>query len=341
MRVVGSEPRVFAFYLLPDFTLLAFSSAVEALRLANTALGYEAYAWRVVSSDGGKVRASCGVSLDVDHSIAAERQLLNGQQRPSVAVVCGGKQPEHYVDRAAEAWVRECRNRAISVAGLCTGSRILAKAGLLNDKRCAIHWETQPGFAERFQDADVGLGIYEIDRNVYTCAGGAAALDMMIHIIGRDHDDSVVNGICELALIDRVRRPGDRQRIPFAKQLGVQDPILMKLVEQMVRNLTDRVDMEQLVDLSGRSRRQIERLFRNKLGCSPARYYLKLRLERAQLLLLQTTIPVVEVAIACGFVAGSHFAKCYREEFGCAPLETRSCGMRTPVVYAEPLAVAA
>lgn len=341
MRLVSAEQRLFAFYLVPEFTMLAFSSAVEALRLANAVVGYEAYSWRVVSSDGAKVRASCGLALEADNSVAVERQHLTSRLRPSVSVICGGKHVERHIDRAADAWLRECRNRGVAVAGLCTGAHVLAKAGLLDERKCAIHWENQPGFAERFGAANASSGIYEVDGNIYTCAGGTASFDMMLHIIGRDFDESVVSGICELALVDRVRDPGERQRLPFAQRIGVRDPIVLKLVEKMEKSLTEPMQVEELTASIGLSRRQVERLFRNELRCSPARYYLKLRLERAQLLLVQSTMPVVEVAIACGFVSASHFSKCYRETFGCSPQEARGRIMRMPATRSAACASAA
>lgn len=341
MNVVSAEQRLFAFYLVPDFTMIAFSSAIDTLRLANAVVGYEAYSWRVVSSDGTTVRASCGLTLEADNSVAVERQHLNGRLRPSVSVICGGKHVERYADRAAEAWLRECRNRGVAVASLCTGAHVLARAGLLDDRKCAIHWENQPGFIERFPAVNVSTGIYEVDGNIYTCAGGTASFDMMLRIIGRDFGEEVVSGICELALIDRVRDPGERQRLPFAQRVGVQDPTVMKLVEKMEKSLTEPMQVEELTASIGLSRRQVERLFRNELRCSPARYYLKLRLERARLLLVQTSIPVVEVAIACGFVSASHFSKCYREAFRCSPQETRGRAAKTPDARAVACATAA
>ena len=88
----GTDPgqRLFSFYLVPEFTLLAFSSAIEALRLANAALGFEAYRWRSVSEDGRGARSSCGLDLSTHASLAEERALLAGRSRPSMAVVCGG-----------------------------------------------------------------------------------------------------------------------------------------------------------------------------------------------------------------------------------------------------------
>ncbi|YCI06823.1 GlxA family transcriptional regulator (plasmid) [Ensifer sp. D2-11] len=341
MKVVSAEQRLFAFYLVPDFTMLAFSSALDALRLANAVVGYEAYSWRVVTSDGAKVRASCGLTLEADSSVAAERQHLNGRLRPSISVVCGGKHIERHCDRGADAWLRECRNRGVAVAGLCTGAYVLARAGLLDERKCAMHWENQPGFTERFPAVNVSTGIYEVDGSIYTCAGGAASFDMMLHIIERDFDEDVVSGICGLALVDRVRNPGERQRLPFARRVGVQDPTVMKLVEKMEKSLTEPMQVEELTASIGLSRRQIERLFRTELRCSPARYYLKLRLERAQLLLAQSTIPVVEVAIACGFVSASHFSKCYREMFGCSPQEARGRSMKAPAARSDACAPAA
>lgn len=324
MRTPSAEPRLFVFYLVPDFTMMAFSSAVEALRMANAVLGYDAYDWRVATADGGKVRASCGLTLEADSSVAAERQHLSTLQRPSMALVCGGKHIHRHVDRAAEAWFRECRHRGVALGSMCTGTHILARAGLLNEKKCAIHWENIPGFVEQFRGASVNTGIYEVDGNIFTCAGGATSFDMILHIVRHDVGEDIVGSICELALVDRVRGPGERQRLPFAQRVGVQDQTVLMLVEKMERSLTEPMQIDELTASVGLSRRQIERIFRTELRCSPARYYLKLRLERAQHLLVQTSIPVVEVAIACGFVSASHFSKCYRETYGCSPQETRN-----------------
>lgn len=316
--------RLFVFYLVPEFTMLAFSSAVEVLRLANAALGYEAYAWRLTSADGGKVRASCGLAVETDGPIALERLNLAGGRCPHMAVVCSGQHVERHPDRAADAWLRECRQRRVAVASLCTGAHVLARAGLLDDRKCAIHWEDFPGFAERFSDARVNMSIYEIDGDIHSCAGGTAAFDMMLHIVRRDFGEAVAAGVCELALVDHTRDPGERQRVPFAQRVGTRHPVVLRLVQKMEDTLTEPLRMDELAAGMGLTRRQIERLFRSELHCSPARYYVKLRLERARLLLMQTSIPVVEVAVASGFVSASHFSKCYREAYGCSPQETRA-----------------
>ncbi|WEX11422.1 GlxA family transcriptional regulator [Chelativorans sp. AA-79] len=323
MRDERQLKRSLVFFLVPDFTMIAFATALEPLRSANRMLGYEAYRWRLASADGNPVRASNGVELTVHTSLAEERQKMIGSDRPTMVIVCSGLDVESYGNRSAFAWLREEYNRGVALGGLCTGAHILAAAGLLADKRCAIHWENLPGFAEAFPKVNVFADLFEIDSNIYTCAGGTAAMDMMFRLIGEDFDDGLVNRVCEQMLTDRVRSPSDRQRLPLRARLGVQNSKVLTIIELMEANLAEPLSLVEIAAAVGLSRRQIERLFRQEMGRSPARYYLEIRLDRARHLLIQSTMPVVEVAVACGFVSASHFSKCYREVYARSPQQER------------------
>ena len=319
----GAIKRSIVFFLVPDFTMIAFATALDPLRSANRMLGYEAYQWRLASLDGNPVRASNGVACAVDTSLEMERRKMAGQERPSMVIVCSGIDVEKQVNRTVSAWLREEYNRGVALGGLCTGAHILASAGLLSNKRCAIHWENLPGFAEAFPKANVYADLFEVDSNIYTCAGGTAALDMMLKLIGEDFDDGLVNRVCEQVLTDRVRSPTDRQRLPLRARLGVQNSKVLTIIELMEANLAEPLSLVEIADHVGLSRRQIERLFRQEMGRSPARYYLEIRLDRARHLLIQSSLPVVEVAVACGFVSASHFSKCYRELYARSPQQER------------------
>ncbi|CAH2403168.1 HTH-type transcriptional regulator CdhR [Mesorhizobium ventifaucium] len=324
MNVVNHQiRRSFVFFLVPDFTMIAFATALDPLRSANRMLGYEAYRWRLASIDGKPVRASNGVECAVNTSLEDERKKMSGPERPNMAVVCSGINVERYQNRSAFAWLREEYNRGVALGGLCTGAHILAAAGLLSNKRCAIHWENLPGFSEAFPKANVFADLFEIDQNIYTCAGGTAALDMMLKLIGDDFDDNLVNRVCEQVLTDRVRSPTDRQRLPLRARLGVQNSKVLTIIELMEANLSEPLSLIEIADHVDLSRRQIERLFRTEMGRSPARYYLEIRLDRARHLLIQSSLPVVEVAVACGFVSASHFSKCYRELYARSPQQER------------------
>ncbi len=323
MNGKNAVKRSIVFFLVPDFSMIAFATAIEPLRLANRMLGFESYKWRLASLDGKPVSASNGVECAVTSSLDDERRMLMGADKPTMIFVCSGVNVEKFNNKSVFAFLREEYNRGVSVGGLCTGAHILAAAGLLSGKRCAIHWENLPGFSEAFPKANVFADLFEVDANIYTCAGGTAALDMMVKLIGDDHDDNLVNRICEQALTDRVRNPQDRQRLPLRARLGVQNSKVLSIIELMEGHLSEPLSLIDIADDVDLSRRQIERLFRHEMGRSPARYYLEIRLDRARHLLIQSSLPVVEVAVACGFVSASHFSKCYREIYGRSPQQER------------------
>lgn len=317
------RPASYVFYLDDDFQLIAFSSAIDVLRLANEALGYSAYEWRVASRDGSSVRSSSGVEVSVGSDLASERKKITYSERPKMVVVCAGRTLEGSSDRPLEAWLRECRLRRIAVGALGSGSYVLASAGLLETKRCAIHWEKLPGFSERFSTTSPSHTIFQEDDDIWTCPGGMAALHMMLQIIGADFGEEIVSRICQLTLVERAREPMERQRVPLARGLGRVNKTVVTLVEQMELNLAEPLLIDDLAQQVRLSRRQVERLFTNYLGCSPVRYYLKLRLERAKLLVTQSNIPIIDIAMSCGFVSASHFSKCYRDANGVSPQQAR------------------
>ncbi|MER9684073.1 GlxA family transcriptional regulator [Mesorhizobium sp. M0184] len=316
--------RLFSFYLAPGFSLQAFSSAVEALRLANEVLESEVYAWRIVSDDGHPARSSCGLTISVDTSLKDERSFIGKMGLfPSVAVVCGGSHPPT-VNRTVHGWLRECRARKLSLAGIASGVFSIAQTGLADGRKCAVHWEQYPAFVEQFPNVAAVQSAFEIDDETYSCSGGDAAFDMFVQFVIEDCDSLVASRVCEKAVAMRVRQPGDRQRLPLHAGAAIQHDGLLRIIEQMEMHLDEPVALKDVAASSCLSRRQIERIFSQKIGRSPARYYLDMRLERAHLLILNSQLPIVEIAMACGFVSASHFSKAYRDSYGMTPREARS-----------------
>lgn len=315
--------KQFAFLALPNFSMIAFTTAIEPLRIANRFLPEAPYSWKILSADGKPVRASNNLEISVDGSLDDIVGLSSLEDRPDMVVICSGLDVEQLETKHTKASIRKLYRTGSNIAGLCTAAWVLADAGLLDGKKCAIHWENLPGFVEKFPNADVHADLFEVDGRLYTCAGGTAALDMMLFIISQAHEESVINRICEQCLTDRVRSATDRQRLPLRARLGVQNAKLLSIIELMEANISEPLALTDLAEDSNLSRRQIERLFRQNLGRSPARYYSELRLDRAKHLLLQSNLPIVDVAIASGFVSASHFSKCYRDQFGRPPQAER------------------
>jgi transcriptional regulator GlxA family with amidase domain len=147
---------------------------------------------------------------------------------------------------------------------------------------------------------------------------------MMIHAISRDFSDKLAIGVAEQMLHSFVRQPHDAQRMSIQHRTGISNAKLLAVIAYMEAYLESPVSLAELASSVQLSVRQLERLFRKHLGTKPTRYYLELRLRRAQLLLRQTTMPIVQVAVASGFASASHFARCYREMFNRAPRAERS-----------------
>ncbi len=316
----GSAPRAlpqrFGFVLVPQLTQIALVGAVETLRLANRVSGRTLYAWTLLSIDGSPVQASNGLE------IAAHGDLSVGDGLDAI-VVCGGLDPAVVNERRLLAWLRTESRRGRDIGSICNGSLTLAKAGLLDGYRCTIHWENLAGFVEAYPEIEVSTELYEIDRSRFTCAGGTAAIDLMLNLIARQHGHELAAKVADHCLHERIRDSHDHQRMSLPARLGVRHPKLLAIIKLMEENLEEPMSRSSLAEHAGLSARQLERLFRKYLNRSPARYYLELRLNRARLLLLQTDMSVIDVALACGFVSASHFSKCYRDFFGHTPRRER------------------
>ena len=303
------------FLLIPKFSMIAFSSAIEALRLANRAVGRTVYEWRLVSKNGTPVEASNGLALNVDASL---RDVLQEHVDPAatrMVILCSGVEVEHFHDAGVSSWLRRMHSRGVSIGGLCTGAWLLAEAGLLEDRRCAIHWEMIPSFSERFPGVDVRSSLFEVHDDIFTSAGGTVALDMMLYFISLRFGPAMAEKVCDICLMDRIRPAHDRQRLPIGARLGIQNPRLLSIIEIMEANIAEPISLAEIAQVTSISRRHIERLFRHHMGRSPARYYLEVRLERARRLLRHSNLPIIEVAVASGFLSASHFSKRYREYY--------------------------
>ena len=324
----GTRPREIVFALVPDYSFIAFSSAVEPLRMANRMRGEQLYRWRIVSVGGAPVASSSGLSVQIDGD-------LGSVENADLVIVCAGEHVQRHVDKTCLAWLRRLAQRRIPLGAICTGAYLLARADLLGGYRCTIHWENLASLREEHPDITVTSELFEIDRDRYTCSGGVAPLDMMLNLIQAEHGSPLAVAISEEFICERIRGRNDRQRVPLKHHLGTSQPKLVEAISLMEANIEEPMSLDELSRHVGLSRRQLERLFQKHVRCVPTRYYLELRLARARQLLLQTTRPIVDIAFACGFVSAPHFSKCYRDRYGVPPREERRLGRPPAGVTAE------
>jgi transcriptional regulator GlxA family with amidase domain len=321
---MNAEPETFGFLLAPKFSMMAFVSALEPLRVANRLAQKELYRWEIVSRDGAPVPASNDLSLVADHAID---QPGNHSGKFAGVVVCASFEPEAQYDKRIGQWLKSLDRAGVALGSIDTGSFFLAWAGLLDGYRATTHWESLDSFAEQFPRIDVGSGLFIIDRSRFTCAGGTAALDMMLHLIRLRHGHQLAAAVSEQFIHAKIREPQEQQRMDAGQRQGVSRPGLARAIEMMESHLEETVGIDELCEAAGVSRRQLERLFHRHFRVSPQRYYLDLRLQRARALLRYADLAVVEIAVACGFGSAAHFSRSYHAWAGKPPTADRP---RTP-----------
>jgi transcriptional regulator GlxA family with amidase domain len=322
----GTAPQThrYVFLTLPNYTMIALASAVDALRMANRVTRCEAYSWCLATLDGKPAAASNGLSM-------APTLALDATGPADIVFVVGGIQVEKAVTPALLAALRRLAQKRVALGALCTGGYALAKAGLLDKYKAVIHWENMSALREEFPRVEFSDQLFAIDRDRYTCTGGVAPLDLMLHIIQEHLGRGIAPLISEQFILDRIRNDQDRQHIPLQARVGLYHENLIEAAALMEANIEEPLSLDEIAALVGVSRRQIERLFKRYVGQVPTKYYLDMRLRRARELLLQTAMSIMEIAVACGFQSPPHFSKCYRSLFGHTPSAERQ-GSRMPAL---------
>lgn len=313
-----ARPMRIAYLLIPQFSMMSFSAALEPLRSANRLSGRQLFEWTLVSVEGDQVAASNGILI----AVACRLEDLKDTD---LLVVCAGLEPGQFPPgHGLHHHLRRLARHGALVGGISTGAFILAEAGLLAGRCCTVHWEYADGFRSRHPSITLSCDLYVIDRDVFSCSGGTAALDLMLHFVAQAAGAAIAAAVAEQFIHPHIRRRDDHQRLATHARYGVVSPKLTQIIRLMEEALENPADIAALAGRVGLSTRQVERLFQEQLGLPPKAFYLKLRLVQAQGLLRQTIEPILAVAVQCGFASTSHFSHAYKRVFGIAPTRERA-----------------
>jgi len=301
--------------ILAQFSMMALAGASEPLRAANRLAGRQLYEWTLLSESGGMVSSSSGFEI----------QTLPIDQAPDFdrVFVLASLDIEHQKPPKMLRFLQRVAGRGKTVGAFSTGTFILARAGLLEGKRCTLHWESIGQFCEEFPNIEVTKELYVNHGNRWTCAGGTAAIDLMLAQVALDFGNQLAASIAEQFLHARIRAPEEHQRMSIQWRFGVHDRRLTAAIAFMENNLENVVGIESIADRCNLSHRQLERLWHQHFGMTPKKFYLELRLNEARRLLRESTQPIASIAYSCGFVSASHLGAAYRRIWGCTPGEER------------------
>ena len=277
------------FLLQEHFSLPAFTQALDVLVTANL-IDRGLFVTRTFSLDGQAVTSDLGIVICPDAELTgkdlSELDLL---------VICAGLRTPLRPIPVLRQLLRTAADKQVALAGLWSGAWFIGQAGLLDGYRCAIHPEHRAALAEIARHSQVTSESFVVDRERLTAASPTGAFHMVLEWIGTLHGHDLAEGIVGILAFEESRY----KRVKPTLHAKMSEP-LRTVINLMSANIEEPLSTDQLAAYSGRSRRQIERLFQQQLGTTPARYYLELRITEGRRLLQHSDLPVLDVSVACG-----------------------------------------
>jgi transcriptional regulator GlxA family with amidase domain len=312
-----NQPRLqIGFLLTPRFTLSAFATFVDVLRLAaDDGDGSRPIRcrWRVLSADMAPVQSSCGMRIE------PEERLGDPGRFDYIITVGGlidggpGLSPEQ------AAFLRRAAMGRVALGGLCTGVFAMARIGLMDGYRCCVSWFHHQDFLAEFERMrPVSDQIFVVDRDRISCSGGVSAAHLAAFLIDRHLGRAAARKALSILMIDEPMA-GDRPQPGLPLELNARDPLVRRALLAMQQNLHAPLPIARIARDLGVGRRKLERHFNADLGIPPADASIRIRLAQARMLLARTDRTVTRIAEETGFCDASHLIRVFRETEGTTP----------------------
>ena len=316
----GDEPDIkVAFVLSPQFTLLPFAGFIDAMRHSadDGDRSRQIFCrWECIAATADPVQASCGVSVLPWRTFAE----VGGFDFDYVVIVGGllSSFDEHHAETFD--FLRDAHAAGVSIVGLCTGSFVMAEAGLMENRRCAVHVHHRNQLLERYPTVvPVTNEMYVFDHGLITCPGGTAAIDLAVEILtnhcGRSRG---TKGLAAL-VVDEHRAAHDVGRMPFDDLAECGDWRVETAIRIMRRDLSTPQSISDLAATIGSTIRQLDRAFARHAKAPPLKVWRSMRLQHARWRLMNSTRTITQIAHECGFADSAHFSRWFKRDFGESP----------------------
>lgn len=304
----------------PDVELLDVACVSDTFDAANRLRADPQYSIEFTTPGARSVTSCSGLVLAGQHALEKTTGPLD------TLVVAGGLGHERAAEDAVlVAHVRRLARESRRVSSVCSGTSVLAAAGLLDGRRCTTHWVVAKSLAQRYPRLEVDpKPLYIKDGNVYTAAGVTSGLDLSLAFVEEDNGPELARQVAR-ALVTYLQRPGNQAQV----SMYVQDPapensVVRKLVTHIAANLDDDLGTAALADRAGVSERHLTRLFLDHIGRPPAKYVRETRTEAAARLLTATPLPLTAIARRCGFGSAETLRQAFVGQYGIPPSRYRN-----------------
>ncbi|MQA84453.1 MAG: helix-turn-helix domain-containing protein [Streptosporangiales bacterium] len=274
------------------------------------------YEFRLCTVEPGPTRVARGFQVETPYR-AADLVAADTVIVPACANVHDAPPP------ALLDAVRAARARGARIAAICSGTFVLAAAGLLDGRRATTHWMHAAELARRYPEVTVDPGVlYAEDGGIFTSAGTAAGLDLYLELMRRDHGTAVANALARRIVIPPHRDGGQAQYVEMPVPAANGDG-LAKVLDWALARLDQPLTIADLAGIAHVSPRTLARRFRGALGVSPLQWVLSQRIRRAQHLLEATDEPVERIATLAGFGGPANLRRHFTQAVGVSPAAYR------------------
>ena len=306
--------RTIGVVIFPDFQILDATGPISAFDIARRATG-GGYELRLLAHGGGLVASNAGVRLLADPL----------EERAFDTVVVSGGLGVDAIEalEPTVAWVRRRAADSRRLASVCSGSLLLAQAGLLDGKRATTHWSRTDDFARRFPAVKLEPDrIFVREGEVWTSAGITAGIDLALALIEDDFGAKVARGVAQQLVVHH-RRPGGQSQFSALLDSGGVNGRFAGLMDWVRERLAERLNVERLAEQAAMSPRHFARAFTAETGLTPAKAVERLRLEAARLRVETTHEPIDRVAETAGFGDPERMRRAFLRAFGQPPQALR------------------
>ena len=298
-------------------SIMCVASAIDPLRAANRIAGETRFEWQLVSASGDPAMTTCGLPLAV-----AGR--FDPVSTTGMLVIIAGFGAARHATPALLSSIRRAARNARAVGGIEAGTWLVARAGLLEGRAATTHWEDLEDFAAAFPGVDVRPDRYVIDGPVFTTGGASPTFDLMLHLIRSRLGMAAALDVASVFIYDQSRAAADAQPLVSLGRLDGYDQRLAHAIRLMEAHVDRPLTVAAIARRAMVTPRTLETVFRKSIGETPGSYYLRLRLNAARRLVVDTRVAMADIAARTGFSSAGAFSRAFSRSFGEAPTRVRS-----------------
>jgi AraC family transcriptional activator FtrA len=271
-----------------------FGCTVELFALERPELGVDWYDFAVCAVEEGPIRAAGGITVQAPY--APELLAL-----ADTIIIPGWRDADELPPPQLLDWIRAADARGARLCSICSGVFVLAAAGVLDGQRATTHWRYAERLARRYPRIAVQPDDLYVDNGqVITAAGSAAGLDMLLHLVRRDHGAKVGNLVAQRLVVAPHREGGQAQFVPRPMAQGEQGR-LSKLMDWLRSHPALPHTVASMAERAAMSPRTLQRQFQQATGCGPVEWLIRERVAIVKDMLEQPDVPLAQIAERAGF----------------------------------------